>query len=92
MSTTQHRTAPTPAQRSGVGPAALAAAAAWMLAALPASAATLALQASQSDQLRPPTPSDRTSGPGLLALVLFVLLFALVVVAMLIPTKRGHQD
>ena len=68
------------------------AAAAWLLAAPVAGAATLALQASRSDQLRPPTPSADTSGPGLLALVVFVLLFGMVVAAMLIPTKRGHQD
>lgn len=47
---------------------------------------------SQSDQLRPPTPSGDPSGPGLMALVLFVLLFAMIVGAMLIPSKRGHQD
>ena len=91
MSTDQHQQRTSPFWRTRAAIAACAAGA-WLLSAPAAGAATLALQASRSDQLRPPTPSADTSGPGLLALVAFALLIGMVVVAMLIPTKRGHQD
>ncbi|MEM0982324.1 MAG: hypothetical protein AAGI17_00070 [Planctomycetota bacterium] len=48
--------------------------------------------AQQSDNVRPPTPSDDPSGAGLMGLVVFVLLAGAVIGAMTIPTKRGHQD
>jgi len=91
MSTDKHQK-PAPSLGPARAAAAALAAAAWPLATSAADAATLALQSSRSDQLRPPTPSSDTSGPGLMALVVFVLLTAMVIAAMLIPTKRGHQD
>ncbi len=49
-------------------------------------------QAEDAEPLRPPRVGDAPSSPKFLVMGVIIVLLALVVVAVTLKTKRGHQD